>query len=290
MSENVNRKDRDFSGFDSMSTEELEEILRLDAEKPEGEESDIDELYYIMEVLARRRECDENYTGKSVEEAFETFKKHYMPRDVLEKYNIQMSQTQVVVKKRRKPIRWLRAAAAAAAVLAVCILASVSVDALGLDLWGKVATWSKEFFHFEDETAGTEISEPDMQNQMEYSSLQDALNRWKISKELAPTWLPDEYALKDIYVFDSPREIAIYATYALNSATIRISIRQLLDDFPEQVEKSENLIEVYSAKGITYYIFSNYTDIQAAWTIDEFECYIAGPLTIDEIKMIIDSI
>lgn len=290
MSENVNRKDRDFSGFDSMSTEELEEILRLDAEKPEGEESDIDELYYIMEVLARRRECDENYTGKSVEEAFETFKKHYMPRDVLEKYNIQMSQTQVVVKKRRKPIRWLRAAVAAAAVLAVCILASVSADAMGLDLWGKVATWSKEFFHFEDETSGAEVSEPDMQDEIEYHSLQDALDELKISRKLAPTWVPDGYVIKDIFVVDSPSEISIYAKYEYNESKLRVSIRQLLNTLPEQIEKSENLIEIYISNGITYYIFSNYTDIQAAWTIDEFECFIAGPLTIDEIKMIIDSI
>ena len=40
-----NRKD--YSKYDEMSTESLEELLRLDAELPDGEGSDIDEIVYI---------------------------------------------------------------------------------------------------------------------------------------------------------------------------------------------------------------------------------------------------
>ena len=55
MSENRNRGIRDFSNYDSMETEELEEILRSDADAPESKESDTELLLYIMEVLAKRR-------------------------------------------------------------------------------------------------------------------------------------------------------------------------------------------------------------------------------------------
>ena len=74
-----NRKD--YSKFDRMSTESLEELLRLDAELPDGEGSDIDEILYISEVIAKREE--EHPTGRyseiDVEAAWETFQTKYRP-------------------------------------------------------------------------------------------------------------------------------------------------------------------------------------------------------------------
>ena len=43
MSDILNRKASDFSKYDSMETEKLEEFLRLDSEAPEGEEADTEE-------------------------------------------------------------------------------------------------------------------------------------------------------------------------------------------------------------------------------------------------------
>ena len=60
MSENQNRND--YSQYDSMTTEELEEILRLDAEAPQGQAADGELIFYVMEVLAKREK--ENSTGK----------------------------------------------------------------------------------------------------------------------------------------------------------------------------------------------------------------------------------
>lgn len=45
---------KDYSKYDRMSTESLEELLRLDAELPDGEGPDIDEILYISEVIAKR--------------------------------------------------------------------------------------------------------------------------------------------------------------------------------------------------------------------------------------------
>ena len=288
MSENHDPGEQDFSRYDSMSTEELEEILRLDAEKPEYEESDTDELFYIMEVLAQRRNSDPNYTGKSVGEAFETFKKHYAPDDFKD-MNIQIKSTPSA-KPVKRAVRWLRPVAAVAAVLAVCILASISVDAMGFDLWGKVANWSKEFFHFEDETQTTEGTEPDMQDEIEYTSLQDALNKSNITKDLAPSWIPDGYTLTKIDIADSPKEITICAKYEKDTAKIRISVRRLLGSTPEQIEKSDDLIEIFIFDSVTYYILKNQDNLKAVWIIDEFECYISGEITIEEMKAIIESI
>ena len=48
-------KKTDLNRYDSMDTEELQEILRADASKSEAEVSDQETILYIMEVLAKRR-------------------------------------------------------------------------------------------------------------------------------------------------------------------------------------------------------------------------------------------
>ena len=55
MSEKQSRGIGDLSKYDTMTTEELEEILRLDAQAPEEQESDIEKILYIMEVLTERK-------------------------------------------------------------------------------------------------------------------------------------------------------------------------------------------------------------------------------------------
>ena len=56
MSESKEHFYRDFSKFDEMSTEELNEILRQDSQLPDGEDSDTDAILYIMGVIAKRNQ------------------------------------------------------------------------------------------------------------------------------------------------------------------------------------------------------------------------------------------
>ena len=69
-----------------------------------------------------------------------------------------------------------------------------------------------------------------------------------------------------------------------------INIRQTIGVPAKQVEKSDDLFEVYTIGGIDYYIFSNSAKLQAKWSIGEFECIIVGSITLDEMKAMIDSI
>ena len=55
MSEEQCRGARDFTRYDSMTTEELEKILRLDAEAPMEQESDTELILYIMEQLQQKK-------------------------------------------------------------------------------------------------------------------------------------------------------------------------------------------------------------------------------------------
>ena len=274
----MDRRTRNFSKYDSMSTEQLQEILRLDAHRNDGVEMDTDELFYIMEVLADRRKTDSAYTGKTVQEAYETFQKHYLPKEE------PVSRKPVVMPS------WLHKAAAVAAVLAIILTATLTVDANGFNLWGKVAQWSEDFFRFEDETQGTEASDPDKNNQLEFASVQDALDKYGITQRLAPTWLPEGYFLEDIDSIRSPKETRIFAIYKNGDNLIQVSIRRLNETKSEDIEKSENFIEAYEVNGVTYYLFKNLEKIKVAWVVDDFECYISARITIEEMKNIINSI
>ena len=76
-----NSKKKDCSKYDAMSTESLEEFLRLDAESPNGKEIDTEEALYISEVIVKRdREHPTGrYTEVDVKAAWEEFQTKYLP-------------------------------------------------------------------------------------------------------------------------------------------------------------------------------------------------------------------
>jgi hypothetical protein len=232
-----------------------------------------------MEVLARRREEENPQAFRSDEEALAEFRKHYMPKE----------------KKAAKVIKFpSRALKAVAAVLAVVIIfavgTSITAKAFHIDIWSKFANWTKEIFQFTDLPQGTTAANPEKEYNAELKSLQEALNDEGIKEKLAPTWMPEGYINKDLKVTSSPRVRNINATYVKNDETLIIKIRQTIGVPAEQVEKNDDLLEIYVVDGVEYYIFSNTETLQAAWSIGEFECIIGGKITLEEMKRMIDSI
>lgn len=115
------------------------------------------------------------------------------------------------------------------------------------------------------------------------------LNKHNIALAV-PTWIPDGYVEVDANAEDTPLQRRFVAKYQLGDNTIRIRIVDYLNGAPSQVEQSDGLLEVYSSADIDYYIMDNEDQLQAVWIIGNYECCIIGPLTLPEIKQIIDSI
>ena len=278
MSENQNRGISDLSKYDAMTTEELEEILRLDAQAPEEQESDTDKILYIMEVLTERKR-NNSHTGKTALEAYETFKQNYMPE--IEEPDIYDEKSVAV--KRRFP-RWLRGLTAAAAVLVILVLGSVTAKAFGMDFWKTVVKWTQETFHF------GEWGNSEANDNLPYSSLQEALEKSKITTSLTPNWFPSGYELIDIKVEYSPLQTVYKAKYSNGDQVLSIVIRDHLEGKPVYVEQSEGLVEEYEISGVKYYLFSDINVVKAVWVNGSYECDIFGNVTIEELKMMIDSI
>lgn len=280
MSENQNRRTRDFSKYDAMSTEELENILRLDSEAPEGQESNTEEILYIAGVLAKKQTAMN--TGKTALEAWESFEKNYLSTE--EDRVIHTAQP----KKTIKP--WVRRLAAAAAVIVLLIgFSSTTANAFGWeDIWNAVAKWAKETFSFVSSDA--ELTEPEQSLAQEYTSLQEALAATDCDFDAIPTWIPDGYALQGILLELNPMQNVYTARYKNDDKVLVIAVRSYLEVDPEKIEINEELVELYKESDTEYYIFNNNQQLCVLWRKDSFECRIAGELSMEEIKTMINSI
>lgn len=285
MPDSKNRRNLELAKYEVMSTEELQAILREDASKPEGEESNEDVLFCVMEVLARRRQARNE--GKTPEEALESFVKNYMPGDE-EAPGTERESTV----RRFKPNarRWMSGLVAAAAMIVLVFGMSLTANAFGFDLWDIVVKWTQETFHFGYVEQLDNRGEPEKVDAVGLSELQKVLSDYNITASLAPTWFPEGYVEDDVRVIESPIQRQFIARYKSGEKEIKIWIADYLESEPGHIEQDSPAVDVYQVGDNTYYIITDTDSLQAAWISGRFECYISGPVTISEIKQMIDSI
>lgn len=273
MSENLNR---DFSAYEAMTTEELEEILRLDAEAPEGAQSDTEFILFILEVLASRKNT-ENITGNKAQKAWESFQENYMPEE---------SEKPA---EQKKCAQWVRGLIAAAAVVALLIFIPVSGNAFSLEeVWNVVARWAKETFSFVSGDA--QLTEPSPDDEKEYSSLQEMLEEHKRNASIVPARIPDGFTLEEIDKDITPTQEVYTAYYTDGNKELGFQIRTHLSSDSHTSEIENDPIEIYPHEGIDYYIFNNVDQLLVMWVVEPYECLFSGDVTIDEAKIMIDSI
>ena len=274
MSDNLNR---DFSKYETMETEELEEILRLDAETPAGVETDTELIFFILEVLAKRKNTT-NLTGNTAQKAWESFEQNYMPEEP---------------KKRvatHKATPWLRRLTAAAAVVALLIVIPISTKALTLEeVWKIFARWAKETFSFVSGD-NTDVSEPVVDDGLEYSSMQDILRRNNVDYNIVPNWIPDGFILESTKKLITPNQEVYIGRYLNGEQELFIRVQNHIGQDFQIVEIEEDYSEIYPYAGVDYYLFENIDQSRAFWVVGSYECIISGDLSIDELKLMIDSI
>lgn len=268
-------RDRGRENLSQMSTEELEQILRQDAEAPADQEADTDFLLDVMEVLAKR-DKENVQTKKTAEEAWASFQEHYAP------------DPEAV--RSAKPVRpWLRRLIAAAAALVLILCIPVTAHAFGWDeLWDVVARWAKETFSF---VSGDpeQVSEPSPTYDGEYTSLQDLLKRSNRPYDMVPTWVPDGFVLEKVEKDVTPEQEVYQALYKNGSREVKLNFKTFTYGNSWNVE-IEDSIEIQRESGIEYYIFSNLDKIQVIWIDESYECMISGDISLEEAKQMINSI
>ena len=286
MSETQSRESSNLSKYDAMTSQQLQELLRLDSETPNNGGTDTEEILYIMELLAQRKK--DSFTDKKALESWESFQRDYLDAEDEE-------ETSNVVPMPSRKASWARRWVAVAAVIVLLLGIPITASAVNWkEIWNAVVVWAGETFSFKvkdpseaNDPATTGISTKDNHE------FQQALTSYGVDASIVPTQIPDQYFLDEITVRETPEKsiyIATYANYENDQEDLFISVQIFLPSDAGRVQANEDILEVYETNGTKYYIMRNNARLKAIWLTDSYECLIAGDLTIEEIKVMIDSI
>lgn len=285
--------------LERLSIEELEALLKFS-----GDPNDVELLFdtVIEEVVARE---EKNPTGRlpDVDTAWDEFQTMYnsLDRETLPTFseeeevlpNLSHGPETPAAQAKDRPKRVsfrrvARTAVAMAAAIAFCLGLMVGVQAAGTDVFGALARWTDDTFHFE--TTPNEQSYCDTL----HDTIQGILSNQGVVGEYAPKWYPEGFDIANSMIMED--ELGVSIRILLSNETedsIAISVDQykqkgLVDSQIFEIEAET--VEEYPSNGKLYYIFANEDSITATWSDGKILQKIWGELTLQEFKIIIDSI
>ena len=245
---------RDFSRYDTMTTEELEQILRADALITDEDDSYIELIVHIAEVYAERKKNEGVEAIKIPEPDF-------------------LCNTQPQSKKKQQSVRrFLRPLAAVAAIVVLVFCGTFTAKSMGYDIWGFVAEWTSSVFTFKSPTVSQSDTDP-----------LEAIERMK------PVLLPEGFELA-AETLNTEYSAAYYALYKKDDASISVEYQEDDSNNVLYFNKGDSEVEIYEKNGITFHIFKNIERTVAVWYVDGLSCHISGDISANEIKKVIDSI
>lgn len=280
---------RDYSRYDQMSTQELEELLRLDFQASEDGDSDLDAIMYISDLLAKRNGPPDSQA------AWAQFQTKYRPYadgrslyDFDDESDGPVPEAAQAPQTGRRPARHLRRLVILAAVLIVCLLGGMAVHAAGVDVWKAIARWTGETFRFvSPSSGGTSSSVWDEDSDQLHDSLQaSGMEEW------FPTWHPDGFVPGEASVTELNASVSTHVTFFGEDRTYSVVVQHFTQptDNTGTFEKDDTPVEEYVHNGQVFYILSNMDTLTATTYNGEFMTMICGDLSREEIKAIIDSI
>lgn len=297
MDEHHGSQDSELKFLNRLSIEELETLLRLS-----GDPADVEMLFDAIaeEVVAREQE---NNTGRlpDVNSAWEELLARYSqeqerPGSMLtENAALPDGSTDTYCMERkigRTPQvsfrRIVRTAATVVATIVLSLALMVGAQAAGADVFGALARWTDETFHFE--TWSAELTHCEAL----HDAIQDVLETQGISGEFAPTWYPNGYNIASVQTSEDSLGLSIeIALLSESGRTFFVRLDQYnrseyID--PQTFEIDAQSVEEYTSNGRTFFIFINDNSITASWSDGRVLQRIWGSLTVRELKTIVDSI
>lgn len=293
-----------YAYLNRLSTEQLEELLRMDVEESKPGNEDV--VFHILEVIEQRE--NEHPTGRipDVDKAWAEFQEYYnVPEGAdtslypCETVSDDSSENTAEHCSCRMPrmCRWLKQGLVAVIAIAVVFGGIVVAQAAGVDVFGTIGRWTNNVFHFDlsaDETStstGIYVGE----GISEYAALQETLASVGIDENLAPTWFPVGFNASDpeILTTNINDTVCLELFNEKNGQYISIEIIRYNTEQhlqATQFEKDANNVEQYSNEHQTFYILSNADTITATWSNDLIMMQLSGNIPKDDLKKIIDSI
>ncbi len=283
----------------------LEELLELLAVAPIPAASPEKQAYVdaLKEAIIENQSSAEFFPD--IDQQWEQFVTYYLPEmdeivlksEHIEDKDLAQKRQQTLETPLKHTVRFnqlWRTALVAAAVIACMLAIIVTAQAAGVDVFGAIARWTKDVFSFGQISPDSVVTENLDRNtdenrncapaiEQEFSSLQEALDKYGMSEVHEPYWLPKGYAVSEvdaIYSEDPPTE-TYYAAYAYKDDYIQIDIMRYIGIPTMQVEKTDTPVEAIEKNGITFYLIENINSHTITWCTEEYEYYISGKLGTD---------
>ena len=285
--------DRDLSRYNHMSTEELEAILRADFELPEEEESDMEKILYITEVIARRRAGQPTGRYADADGAWKSFVENYLPEENQAAFcpDENPGKEDEVNTKKPKPrflkTVLLRVASVALAIALVAAAGTLTASAFGFDFWAWFTAWTQEVFG---------VQKPnfvpfDQEIPEQLSELYAAMKEYGFPDHLLPTYLPEGYEAGEVECQTHSGYVTLCCLLEKDNASILFDYTlHLTEQATVGTQKDDDDPDVREAGGVTHYIMTNDDTYYAVWTVDNVACLIHGIASYAEMTKMIDSI
>ncbi len=313
-----------YAYLDQLSTEELEEILRADIESPEsGDEAMI---FYILEVIQKREQ--KNPTGRlaDVNAAWEEFQTVYntpegadcslypmidlfgdedepgVPPELLQSANHVSEPSRTTARSSRVTGVFLKRIVPVAAALLILVAAMITAQAAGLDVFGALAKWTDDTFHFVIRQGGDRNRSSDESHSNsegtaeEYRDIiQAALEEYGFEGVQAPSWFPEGYVMEAEPEI-SKSKLGCKITFSFERSEQHILLIQYRDyDFDIYLEllneeKNPADILMYVTNGRLFHIVTNHEEIKAVWCDEKsMVISISGYIAIENLYEILES-
>lgn len=283
--------------FDTMSTEELEEILRMDSYGAADDKYDTDAILYIMEVVAQRKRTSEADQKARAEQALKEFKKVYLPASEgapLYQFDDESDEalpdrSKEVSKRGKRTTRFiLRKVGLVAAIIVVVFGIMITVQASGLDVFGAIAHWTNETFGL----SVSDDAQPTGWEQENQSDLKDV----GFDENCLPDWIPETFELGEMQSFTCDLYRSLYVPIdAPDGRFIDIMLTEYNDlNAIENViyEKDDTPVQEIVAGDRHIYIFDNLGSINVICHKDNLVYSVTGSegISQDILLRVLDSI
>lgn len=250
MGDSKTAQNPEYHCFDTMTTAQLEELLRADLDCPQEDALAPETILYILDVLERRK-GDDPQGEETAREKLAQCRALYLPCDApasLYAWEESGAVPPAEAPRRRPRLRVMRRLVLVAAVVSILFATLLAAQAAGLDLWGVIVRWSDETFHFSYQGEGPSSSWMNGQEELEMN-------------EYLPRWIPEGYAVEEIQTHElSDRSTAIITFSGENLPTFYLSVDvyEGLEQMQYMIfEKDDAPVQEQRLSGGTVYFYTN---------------------------------
>lgn len=179
-----------------------------------------------------------------------------------------------------------------AAVL-ILLLGTVTAQAFGVNVFGAIVRWTSEIFRLDGRStpyAVVTLRPLEEGETATYESLEEAVEAFGINAPLVPKEIPERFELVEVWAVYRESGLLICADYKSENGSLHLRCREAVEQDFNTLEKGNTEVNSYFKSGIKHRLASDVGRQKAVWQNGDFECRIAGDISEQEIKNMIDSI